>query len=316
MDTKITLGISACLLGEKVRYDGQHKLDRYLRDELGKHVRYVPVCPEVECGLPVPREPMHLAAAPEGVRLVTIKTGIDMTDRMHAWAKTRLAALEAEDLCGFIFKANSPSSGMERVKVYDRNGIPARKGVGLWAAAFMAHFPLLPVEEEGRLNDAELRENFIERIFAMRRWRDLAAQGRTRGALIDFHARHKLLLMAHDPALAREMGALLGRIKDLPLKEAYDRYIELFARTLARKATVRKHVNVLQHAMGYFKKVLAAGEKAELLEVIGNYHRGYVPLIVPVTLINHCVRMYGEPYLAAQWYLHPHPIDLKLRNHA
>ncbi len=316
METKIKLGISACLLGEKVRYDGQHKLDRYLRDELGKHVAYVPVCPEVECGLPVPREPMHLADTPHGVRLVTIKTGVDMTDRMHAWAKGRLAELEAEDLCGFVFKANSPSSGMERVKVYDRNGIPRREGVGLWAAAFMAHFPLLPVEEDGRLNDPELRENFIERIFAMQRWRDLVAQGRTRGALIDFHTRHKLLLMAHDPVLAHEMGALLGRIKDLPLKETFDRYVALLARALAHKASVRKHVNVLQHAMGYFKKVLTADEKAELLEVIGNYHRGYVPLIVPVTLINHCVRTYGEPYLAAQWYLNPHPIDLKLRNHA
>ncbi len=315
METKIKIGISSCLLGEKVRYDGQHKLDRYLRDELGRHVQYVPVCPEFECGLGVPREPMHLLDTPAGVRLVTIKTGVDLTDRMQAWAKERLDALADENLCGFVFKANSPSSGMERVKVYDRNGVPRREGVGIWAAAFMARFPLIPVEEDGRLNDPQLRENFIERIFTMQRWRDLLARGKARGALIEFHARHKLLLMAHSTIVSREMGALLGRIKDLPLAEVYDKYFERLAAALALKTSIAKHVNVLSHAMGYFKKVLSPDEKKELLDVIEDYRRAYVPLIVPVTLLNHYVRKYGEPYLAAQWYLNPHPIDLKLRNH-
>jgi uncharacterized protein YbgA (DUF1722 family)/uncharacterized protein YbbK (DUF523 family) len=315
MEEKLKLGISSCLLGEKVRYDGQHKLDRYLRDELGRYATYVPVCPEFECGLGVPREPMRLVDSPKGVRLVTITTGVDLTDRMRAWAKERLDALEREDLCGFIFKANSPSSGMERVKVYDRNGVPRKEGVGVFAAAFMERFPLVPVEEDGRLNDPELRENFIERIFTMQRWRELLARGRSRGALIEFHARHKLLLMAHSVVILREMGALLGRIKDVPLPEAYDAYFARLAAALALKATPPKHVNVLMHAMGYFKKLLSADEKKELLDVIDAYHRAYVPLVVPVTLLNHYVRKYGEEYLAAQWYLRPHPTDLKLRNH-
>lgn len=174
---KIKLGISTCLLGEPVRYDGQHKLDPFLRDTLGTYVDYVPVCPEVEVGLGVPREAMHLEGDPASPRLVTIQTHIDHTDRMNAWARKRVEALEAEGLCGFIFKSRSPSSGMERVKVFNDKGVAVKSGVGLFAAAFMAHFPLLPVEEEGRLQDPCLRENFIERVFALQRWRAMLARG-------------------------------------------------------------------------------------------------------------------------------------------
>ena len=175
---KIKLGISTCLLGETVRYDGRHKLDRFLMNTLGQYVEYVPVCPEVECGLGVPRESMHLEGDPDSPRLVTTRTKQDMTDRMVQWARKRVVELEKEDLCGFIFKSNSPSSGMERVRVYNEKGMPVKKGIGIFAGIFMDRFPLLPAEEEGRLHDPELRENFIERIFTLKQWREVLAKKR------------------------------------------------------------------------------------------------------------------------------------------
>jgi len=233
MDPKIALGISACLLGEKVRYDGRHKLDRRLRDGFGQRVRWVPVCPEVECGLPVPREPIHLVAARGGVRLETLETGVDLTGRMKAWARKRLAALRAENLGGFVFKARSPSCGLECVEIHSRSGAVARRGAGLWAAAFTARFPLLPVAEEGRLRTRAAREDFCRRVFALRRWRDLAARGGMRAALLDFHARHKLLLAAQAPVLARALEALLARMGNTRLEAVFDRYGALLARALA-----------------------------------------------------------------------------------
>lgn len=311
------LGVSRCLMGDNVRYDGGHKLDRFLRDGLGKHVEYVPVCPEVECGLGIPREAMRLVGDPEAPRLLTIKTKIDLTERMRAFAAARVEALEAEGLCGFVFKSGSPSSGMERVKVYpEAGGMAQLKGVGLFAAAFMARFPLLPVEEEGRLNDAGLRENFIERIFVMHRWRQLQAQGLSLGRLVDFHTRLKLLAMAHSPKHYTELGRLVAQGKALPLAELSARYLALLMECLRLKATVKKNVNVLAHVMGYFKRQLTADEKRELLEVLDGYSRELLPLIVPVTLLNHYMRKFGQAYLAEQWYLRPHPAELKLRNHA
>jgi uncharacterized protein YbbK (DUF523 family) len=191
---KIRLGISACLLGKAVRYDGGHKLDRYLTETLGKYVEYVPVCPEVECGMPVPREPMHLEGDPESPRLVTIKAKIDKTGQMAGWAEKRVIELEKEGLMGFIFKSDSPSSGMERVKVYNDKNMAVRQGVGIFARRFMEHFPLLPVEEEGRLHDPAIRENFIERVFALARWREFLAWNRSLGALVEFHTKHKMLI--------------------------------------------------------------------------------------------------------------------------
>ena len=190
---KIKLGISACLLGKNVRYDGGHKLDRFLTDTLGQFVEYVPVCPEVECGLPIPREAMHLEGDPESPRLVTSRTKQDMTERMVQWAKKRVVNLEEEDLLGFIFKSDSPSSGMERIKVYNEKEMPVKKGVGMFARIFMQHFPLLPFEDEGRLHDPKLRENFIERTFTLKRWRELLGKKESRGNIVDFHTRHKLL---------------------------------------------------------------------------------------------------------------------------
>jgi uncharacterized protein YbgA (DUF1722 family)/uncharacterized protein YbbK (DUF523 family) len=310
------LGISTCLLGEKVRYDGGHKRDRFLTDTLGRFVEWVPVCPEVECGLPTPREAMHLAGAPDHPRLVTSRTGRDLTEQMLTFARRRVRELEAERLVGYIFKAHSPSSGLERVKVYDRNHVPHKVGVGLFARAFIEHFPLLPVEEEGRLHDVDLRENFIERIFALARYRASQLPRRSLGRLVEFHARHKLQLMSHDPAVLKAMGQLVAAAKGRPLAEVFVAYEALLLRALKTHASPRRHVNVLQHMSGYFKRELDPADKAELVQVIGAYRQGLIPLIVPVTLLKHHVRRFQQPYLADQTYLDPHPFELKLRNHA
>ena len=312
---KIRLGISACLLGENVRYDGGNTHDRFLTDTLGKYVEYIPVCPEVGCGLPVPREAMHLEGIPASPRLMTIHTRQDMTDRMLNWARRKSVELEKDDLCGFIFKSNSPSSGMERVKVYNEKGMPVKKGVGMFARAFMEHFPLLPVEDEGRLHDPVLRENFIERIFTLKRWREIMRKKETRANLVDFHTQHKLLILSHSPGHYRLMGGLVAKANAFTIKELYNRYRIILMEALQLKATPKKNANVLMHMMGYFKKELTSDEKRELLEVIDDYRLGYTPLTVPVTLINHYIRKYNQPYLKEQIYLNPHPLELQLRNH-
>jgi uncharacterized protein YbgA (DUF1722 family)/uncharacterized protein YbbK (DUF523 family) len=312
---KIKLGISTCLLGENVRYDGGHKLDRFLTDTLGQFVEYIPVCPEVECGLGVPRESMHLEGNPDFPRLVTIRTKQDMTDRLVQWSRKRVSELEKEDLCGFIFKSDSPSSGMERIRVYNEKGIPVKKGVGIFARIFMDHFSLLPVEDEGRLHDPELRENFIERIFTLKRWREVLGKKESRGNVVDFHTKHKLLILSHSPKYYQMMGKLVAQAKNLPLKELYQEYQTLLMESLGLKTTPKKNANVLQHMMGYFKEQLSLDEKQELLEVIDLYRKEIIPLIVPITLINHYVRKYDQPYLKKQIYLNPHPLELQLRNH-
>jgi uncharacterized protein YbgA (DUF1722 family)/uncharacterized protein YbbK (DUF523 family) len=315
MDPSIKIGISSCLLGQKVRYDGGHKLDRYIRDTLGRYFQFVPVCPEVECGLPVPRESMRLVGDVNAPRLVTTRTGIDHTHRMHTWAARRVRELEKEDLCGFIFKKDSPSSGMSRVKIYGGQGPAKRIGSGLFAKAFMERYPRIPVEDDGRLHDPQIRENFIERIFALKRWRAFLADAKKPGRLVTFHTGEKLLLMAHSLPHYRRMGKLVANVRQMSSESLYDAYEDLFMSALQYKSTPAKHVNVLQHILGYFKKLLTADEKKEMLEILSNYRNGDVPLIVPITLVNHYVRKYSQPYLAGQTYLHPHPIDLQLRNH-
>lgn len=312
---RIKIGISSCLLGIPVRYDGGHKLDHFLRDTLGQYVDYVPVCPEVDCGMSVPREAMRLEGKPDAPRLMTRSTGEDKTDMMMNWAKKRVAQLEAEDLCGFIFKSDSPSSGMERVKVHDDKGMPAKTGIGIFARVFMEKFPLLPVEEEGRLHDAAIRENFIERIFTLRRWREIRSLKFERGALVDFHTRHKYLLLSHSTKLYQVMGKLVAGQKTMAVQELRLQYETWLMEALKLKTTPKKNTNVLQHMMGYFREQLSADEKKELLEIIDHYQKDLLPLIVPVTLIGHYVRKYDQPYLKQQVYLNPHPLELQLRNH-
>jgi uncharacterized protein YbgA (DUF1722 family)/uncharacterized protein YbbK (DUF523 family) len=315
MDPTIKIGISSCLLGQNVRYDGGHKLDRYIRDTLGRFFQFVPVCPEVECGLPVPRETMRLVGDADAPRLVTTRTGIDHTRRMRSWAARRVRELKKENLCGFIFKKDSPSSGMARVKIYDAHGAAKRIGSGLFAKAFMEQYPRIPVEDEGRLHDPNLRENFIERIFALRRWRTLLAQSKSPGHLVTFHTREKLLLMAHSPQYYRRMGKLVADGRQMTPAALYDAYEQLLMTTLGLNTSRAKHVNVLQHILGYFKKQLSGDEKTEMLEILDHYRSGDLPLIVPVTLVNHYVRKYSQAYLAGQSYLNPHPTALQLRNH-
>lgn len=316
MSGKLRLGISACLLGEKVRYDGQHKLDPFLRDTLGKYVEYVPVCPEVECGLGVPREAMRLVGSVQSPRLMTQRTGVDMTGKMLSWAASRLQELAGDDLCGFVFKSRSPSSGMERVKIYTENGGVAGRGPGLFAREFMKRFPLLPAEDEGRLQDPDLRENFIERIFALRRYRDAIRDGATLAALMAYHEHQKFLITAHSPAMARQMGKLLAESPRRAAARTAAEYEAQLLKALAAPATPSRHVNVLQHVMGFLKEMLTADEKQEMLELIDRYRCQLVPLVVPVTLINHYVRKHKIAYLEGQCYLNPHPVELKLRNHA
>jgi uncharacterized protein YbgA (DUF1722 family)/uncharacterized protein YbbK (DUF523 family) len=313
---KITIGISACLLGENVRYDGGHKHDRFLTDTLGKYVTYRPVCPEVECGLGVPRESMRLVDDPESPRLVTVRTRQDHTGRMVRWARQRVMELEKEKLCGFIFKSDSPSSGMERVKVYKDAGMPQKNGVGVFARIFMEHFPLMPVEEEGRLHDPLIRENFIDRIFTLKRWVESVETGKSRARLVDFHTRHKMLITAHSEKHERIMGRMVAQGGNRSSIEGdYAQYQVLLMEALRLKATPKKNANVLQHMMGYFKQRLSADEKKELIEIIDQYRLESLPLIVPVTLIGHYVRKYDQPYLKMQVYLNPHPLDLQMRNH-
>lgn len=315
MNSKLKIGISTCLLGEKVRYDGGHKLDRFLKDTLGKFVEFVPVCPEAECGLGIPREAMRLVGKPEEPRLMTIHTRIDHTERMLRWAGKRVRELENENLSGFVFKSRSPSSGLQGVKVYNEQGMPVKKGTGLFARCFRETFPLIPVEDEGRLHDPRLRENFIERIFVMKRWRDLLDQGMKTGGLVEFHTRHKLLIMAHSPVYYRRLGRLVAGSGNLPVRELYRTYETVLMESLALKTTSKKNTDVLQHIMGYFKKNLSKDEKQELLGLLDHYRNEHIPLIVPITLINHYVRKYDQSYLKAQYYLNPHPLELQLRNH-
>ncbi len=316
MENKIRLGISSCLLGNQVRFDGGHKLNRYLYGTLAPYVEYVPVCAEVEVGLPIPRPTLRLVDADTAaVSMIFSKTGEDITESMRNWAQQRVKELEAENLDGFVFKANSPSCGMERVKIYAAKGMPHKDGVGLFAAAFMEHFPLLPVEEEGRLIDAALRENFITRIFTLQRFRRTLGAAPSYGAIVKFHTQHKLLIFSHSEKIYREMGRLVAHGKALPLAEFLVEYRTLLLKALKLKTTLNKHTNVLQHIMGYFKHNLSSDEKQEALELIHSYKQGLVPLIVPVTLINHFVRKFKQKYLQQQVYLNPHPKELKLLNH-
>ncbi len=315
MDGQFKIGISSCLLGNEVRWNAGHKRDKYLTNILGQFVEYVPVCPEVEAGFGIPRETFRLVGDPESPRLITFKSKIDHTDRMLAWAKKRLRSLEQEDLCGFIFKSDSPSSGMIRVKVYNEKGMPHKVGVGVFARAFMAHFPLIPVEDDGRLNDPLIRENFVLQIFTMKRWRDNLNRRRSMGSLVDFHTRNKLLILSHSQKHYRLMGKLVAEGKKVPIRELYDQYQALLMEALKLKTTIRKNGNVLQHLMGYFKKQLTPDEKQELLEIFEQYRNQLVPLLVPITLINHYVRKYDQPYLKQQTYLNPHPMELKLRTY-
>lgn len=311
--SKIILGISSCLLGQEVRFDSSHKHNRYITDSLGEYFDFRPFCPEVAIGLGIPRPPIRLVQLRDGIRVRGVRNpDQDVTDELVAYAGR--AGRQCADISGYIFKSKSPSCGMERVKVYSDKGMPVGAAPGAFAGSIMAQFPSLPCEEEGRLMDPHLRENFVERVFIYNRWQNYIANGMTPGALVDFHTRHKYIVLAHHEPTYRELGQLVANAGSGDLEATGARYIETLMRALKKIATNRRHTNVLHHIMGYFKEQLTKADKEELLEVIEDYRCERLPLIVPITLIRHWLRIYPNEYIAAQYYLNPHPKELQLRN--
>ena len=310
---QLRLGVSACLLGARVRFDGGHKRNRYLIDELGAYFEFVPFCPEVAIGLGTPRPTIRLVGDPDSPRALGSRDdGLDVTDALQQYSAARAQRLDG--LSGFVFKKDSPSCGMARVKVYRDTGMPQRDGVGIFARAVQQANPLLPVEEEGRLNDSALRENFISRVFVYARWQALCRQGLRKKSLLDFHTRHKLLVMAHSPDAYRELGRMLARLDNADLDALAGRYISQLMEVLKAQASRKRHVNVLQHVLGYLRKHVDAANRADLVDVIDDYRRGVVPLVVPVTLLKHHFRRNPNSYISQQVYMDPHPRELMLRN--
>jgi uncharacterized protein YbgA (DUF1722 family)/uncharacterized protein YbbK (DUF523 family) len=313
-DEPIRLGISSCLLGAKVRFDGGHKRDRYLTDVLGEWFQWVPVCPELDIGLGVPRPTIRLVEGGDNPRLVEPKSGQDLTERMETYSHQKVDELMAKDLDGYILKRASPSCGMERVKVYTEAGMPLKSGAGVFARILLEKWPHLPVEEEGRLNDPMLRVRFIEHVFCRHRWRMLVRRGLTRRRLIEFHTAHKLLLRAHNEAGYRRLGKIVASAGTIPDAELFEAYEDEFHNVLKNRATRKRHANVLYHVLGYLKKVLDPFEKKEAVALIEDYRNELVPLIVPITLLRHHIAKHGIGYMQGQLYLEPHPRELMLRN--
>lgn len=311
----VRIGISACLLGHEVRYDGGHKRDPFLVETFGRFVEWVPVCPEVELGLGIPRPTLRLERDHDDVRLVMPSTGHDYTAAMRAYAGRRVAALATDALRGYILKKDSPSCGMERVKVYGAHNVPAKSGRGLFAETLLQRFPHLPIEEEGRLNDPALRENFVERVFAYRRLRAFFEAHWTIGGLVAFHSAHKLQLLAHSAQVYEGLGRVVAGAKARPHAALRRDYEAQFMGALQILATRKRHANVLQYIAGYFKRQLDDDSRRELLALIDDYRRGLAPLVVPITLVRHYVRRFAVGYLKGQTYLDPHPKELMLRNH-
>ncbi len=313
----LRIGISACLLGEAVRFDGGHKRDSFLTETFGPYVEWVSVCPEVEVGLGTPRESIRLVRGRDGARLVGTRSRADHTARMRSFARRRVGELVRSDLDGYVLKKDSPSCGLHRVRVYDDEGgrPPARIGRGLFAEELVRRLPRLPVEEEGRLSDPHLRENWVERVFAYARLKKLFSGRWTVGDLVAFHTAHKLQLMSHSVEENRRLGRIVAGARSLSRADLSDAYGSGLMAALTRPATTSRHVNVLQHAAGHLKRLLDGESRGELGELIRDYGAGLVPLVVPVTLLRHHVRRLDVTYLAGQTYLEPHPRELMLRNH-
>lgn len=310
---RIRLGISSCLLGQSVRYDGGHKHNEYITATLGEFFEFVPFCPEVAIGLGVPRPPIRLVRRARGTRALGVDDpSFDVTDALIDYAKQVVPKVER--VSGYIFKKNSPSCGMGRVKRYRLKGAPVADGVGLYAAAIMQQFPELPCEEEGRLMRPGLRESFLQRVFVYHRWQRLQDNGLTPKSFVLFHTRHKFTLLAHDERIYRQLGRWVADTGRGDMRERADRYIRLLMQALKRPATPTRHANVLEHVLGFLKQDLTADDKREMLDLISRYRRGEVPLIVPITLVRHHLRRFPHPYLADQHYLDLEPGEALLRN--
>ena len=312
----IRIGVSACLLGGEVRFDGGHKRDRYLTDVLGENVVWLPVCPEIEVGMGLPRPVIQLRGGEKGETVVERESGEDWTDRMRDYADGRCQELERIGLDGFVLKKDSPSCGMTRVRVYGQpGGMPSKEGVGHFAQGLIRGMPDLPLEEEGRLRDAVLRERFIEEIFSHNRWRVLVSKGLTRGGLVEFHSAHKMLILAHDEKIYREMGRVVASFGRVPDGEVYAAYHPLFVSAFRKRATVARHINVLEHLFGHVKEKISTAEKREIAASIADYRAGRIPLVVVISLLRFLVAAHDVQYVRDQLYLEPHPRELMLRNH-
>ena len=310
---KIRVGVSSCLLGQEVRFDGGHKRDNYLTGTLSGYFDFIPFCPEAAVGLGIPRQPIRLVRRGEEIRAVGVRTPeLDPTDQLAAFAER--TARQLGEISGYILKKDSPSCGMERVKIYNDKGMPERKGVGIYAGVLMQRLPLLPVEEEGRLGDAVLRENFIERVFVYHRWQRLVRKGLSAKGLIEFHSDHKFLILSHQQKAYRELGRLVANAGGSDLEKLAGEYVAILMNALKRPARPRKHVNVLEHLLGFLKEHLDKSDREEMAETIAQYREGLLPLIVPITLVRHHFRRHPDPYIQRQYYLSPHPKELMLRD--
>ena len=308
------LGVSACLLGKPVRFDGGHKKNNYILSSLSNHIDFVSVCPEMEAGFGLPRPTMQLRQLGDEIRLVFSKTpDNDATDQLTDYSTTRVN--ELEDLDGFIFKKDSPSCGAFRVPVViHKDGFKNRQGTGLFAKAFMERHPLIPVEEEGRLNDSVLCENFFERVYAYRRWKEITHPEKNIQGLIEFHAKHKLMLMARGSHYYQELGRMVAGTKSADLMQRRELYISRFMEVMKITSHPGRQVNVLQHIMGYLKQAISHEDKQELLSVFEAYRQYQLPLITPVTLLRHHLRVHPQHYISEQHYLEPFPEQLALRS--
>jgi uncharacterized protein YbgA (DUF1722 family)/uncharacterized protein YbbK (DUF523 family) len=313
LPARIVIGVSACLLGKEVRFDGGHKRSRFITDSLAGHFEFSAFCPEVAIGMGTPRQPIRLTGDTSNPEAVGVKTPeLNVSQPLRAYGKK--VAGDIHDLCGFIFKKDSPSCGMQRVKVYNEKGMPERSGTGLFAREIMNAHPLLPVEDEGRLNDADLRENFVTRVYVFARWKALIDNGISKSGLIRFHTRHKYLLMSHSNEMYRELGQMLSDLNRASLDEIADSYISRLMQTLSVPATRKRHTNVLQHLLGYLKNSLDSAHRMDLDRTIDAYRSGEFPLVVPIRMLQHHFSMHPHPYISEQVYLDPHPQNLKLRN--
>ena len=316
MKEKIKIGMSSCLLGEEVRWDGDHKHDQYVRDVLGSYFDYVSICPEVDVGMGVPRETVALYGTLENPKMITKRSKADWTKKMNHYTKDRIHELTKENLCGYVFKSKSPSCGIGKVPIYSEFGSSRmRHGAGMFATSFVKAYPLVPIEDEGRLHDPVIRENFIVRIFCFHRLQLLVRKSFSIGSLVRFHTRHKFLILSHSRKKYDDMGELVANAKKIKTAELKTRYSKLFMAALTYKSTPKKNTDVLLHMVGFLKKILTREGKKDILSVIEDYRNELLPLVVPVTLIYHQVKKHNIKYLLDQVYLNPHPKELMLRNH-
>ncbi len=315
MSDSIKIGVSACALGEKVRYDGSHARNPFLTETLARYVEFIPLCPELACGMGIPREKVRQIDCGGDIRLIGESSGEDWSERMDNWSDKVIPGLEEDRLSGFVFKSRSPSCALIQGKIHSTTNKPTRRGSGFFTRKLISHFPQLPVEASTRLHNPLLRENFLRRVFVFKRWQNLVHGDKQIGRLVDFHTRHKMLIRAHDLKGYRQLGKLLGESSIFNADEIFDTYASLLFQSLTLKATPTKIADVLMHAMGFFKKQLDREDKLELLDAIQAYKTGKIPLLVPVTLLNHYARKYDNPYLTQQHFLNPDKAELKLLNH-